>query len=149
MATDVLTALERGRLKATAIEEFLASRAEGWNVRAIESLLDRCGGDVGRALAQSGRLRHGEIRSVGARLGGFSFGGPGRPWVECWGTCPGAPLRVWRPGAGPWVRDEPDVVVSWREVFQYVARRRQPGLFGWVEPAGAAGASLEEEAGDG
>lgn len=133
-----LTLAERAALKVAVITRFLGYRQGQYNLRVIEGLLAKHGGDVRQALAASRRRGEHEIMSEGWRLGNFSWCGPGCEWVECKGSCPSTPICVWRPGNNPLRQQQPDVVVTWREVFEYVARRQQPGLFEWAEQAGQA-----------
>lgn len=73
----------------------------------IQQWLDDCGGNVSQAL-----------KRIPANLGHFGSYGPGIPSLRCWGTPPQTPISVWSPER--WVDEEPDLTITWREVFEYV-----------------------------
>ena len=84
--------------------------------RIIREALDKTNGNVTRAMELI--WQNGDA----ARLGGWGFAGPDRPRVSCYHSASTTPISIWMPGT-PYTT-EPDLIMEWREVFQYAQTGR-------------------------
>lgn len=124
-----------GDLRQWAIENVLDHVQNRWVERTIAGLLAEAGGSVRQALELSRRryFRDGYgDETVGYMLatGYGSYCKEGSVKTER--GAPDGKIHAWGPGRGPW-DGTPDVVVTWREVFEFVAGQYQLALFE-VEP---------------
>lgn len=102
-----------------AVLRAVGSREDSFKRRMIRDLLHRADGDAGKA-----------VKLMGATDASFVLGNFGacmhtcRIW--CMGNAASHPVEAWI-GPDYW-RRPPDLVIPWREIFQYVEGVWQPRL---------------------
>ena len=101
--------------------------------KMIQRLLKIANGNVSQALAMMTKVHWREdwtgycdlrYDSISARLGGHSYTGPNIPRVDVMGAAASHPVHAWFPES-KWDHKKPDLIIPWREVFEYIARDRQ------------------------
>ena len=121
-----------------AVKRVLGHTADGYDQKLIQGLLDDAGDDVSLALRLM--TRRGEYGySAAVSLGNFGSCGPNYPRVDCLGSAGQHPILAWLPGQDYFDGRLPDLVIQWREIFQYVkdgcVRTVQTTLFDYKEVA--------------
>ena len=109
-----------------------ALRFVRWNKGSeIEELLQRAGGDVGRGLELCReKADPWDRETIGlTRLARWADSGTDSPRIEVYESAPDGVIRVWGSETDD-RRRPPDLVLRWREVYECVARLRQPVLPG-------------------
>ncbi len=106
----------------------LHHHAEDDNIREIRDCLRRAHGDVTKALTFLAEDGVGNYLGCGGRCGPAHHGKPSYR-VECYGPAHSHPINIWI-GDNHWDR-EPDLIMSWRTVFEYVAAMDQLRLPGF------------------
>lgn len=118
--------MTRDELWLRAVTLALGNVENGYNRKLVGRLLDEAGGDVAKALSLLTRRPAGGGSTVSFRLGNWGYCGSDCR-LECWGSAASADIQAWD-GPDHWDRP-PDLVVTWREVFEYVAgQERQLSL---------------------
>jgi hypothetical protein len=105
-----------------AVRHALGKYASDFARLQIEGLLEKAGGNVARAVEL---MSDRSVTDAGRLLGHWGVSCK-RYRVQCWGSAPRHPVEAWM-GPDHWDR-EPDLVVSWKEIFQFVRGVRQPRL---------------------
>jgi hypothetical protein len=105
-----------------AVRHALGKYAGDFARRQIEALLEKADGNVAKAVQIMGD------RSVtdASRLPGHWGVSCKQYRVQCWGSAARHPVEAWS-GPDHWDR-EPDLVVQWIEIFQFVQGTWQPRL---------------------
>ncbi len=115
------------------LREWAIRRAAWTREPQIKDLLGRAGGNVTRALELCREPAYppewGIRETRGLHLAQWGYCGPDEPWIKAQKSAPDNPILVWAPGHTPVDQRQPDLVVTWREVFQYVAGQFQLALF--------------------
>ena len=96
------------------------------NEMFIQELLTDAGGNVSKALALSTQIRPGWYDSYANLLGNWGTSGPDCPRVNCAGSAGSAPIEAWLPGKS--IFSDPDLVIPWRKVFEYVKAGRKRAM---------------------
>lgn len=96
-----------------AVEKVLSHVQNRQVERRIQASIDAAGGNISRALVEGDFDGMGDFGSYGLK----------RPGIQCHGSVPRTPISVWRPGRD--IMEEPDLIVTWREVFEYVKNGKQ------------------------
>lgn len=112
-----LHAPQRGTMRAvreTVIKRLLTQQQ--W--RTIEKLLEQSNGNIDHALSLS-KERNQYDRSIGDDLGNFGRCSPNEVSFTVRGSAPSNDVQVWLPDSS--ITNAPDLTISWRTVFQYVA----------------------------
>ncbi len=89
----------------------------------ILELLKDADGNVSKALKLSTQIRPGWYESYAELMGNFGTSGPDSPRVNCGGSAGSASLEAWLPGSK--ISFQPDLIIPWREVFEYVKAGRK------------------------
>lgn len=106
-----------------AVDRALSKYAGDFARRQIESLLEKAGGDAVKAVQLMGDH---SVTDASRLLGNWGASCK-RYRVGCWGNAARHPVEAWI-GPNHWDRP-PDLVIQWKEIFQYVAGIHQPRLF--------------------
>jgi len=110
--------VEREEARVCAIERTLRLYTDEWLVGLIRAALEAAHGDVVKALGEMDE-------HLSETLGYFGSCGPGVPRLECHGPARSTDISVWVDE--PHFGRDPDLVVTWRGVFEYVAETQQIG----------------------
>lgn len=104
------------------VEQFLTGIENEYAEKAIVHCLEEAGGNISQAT---------NMLPISIALRGFS--GPDTPRAECWGSIPRTVISVWMPDNSQKWEGDPDFVIKWREVVEYVKNGKkrvyQPVLF--------------------
>jgi hypothetical protein len=112
--------MDEAEIRAFVIERVLSNIQDRWVERQIEDLLRR-GGSVGKALALCGKGNP-PYGSIGSRIGNWGSYCRGEVSIQAYGSAPNVAIRVWGPECTDH-RFPPDLVITWREVFEAVWER--------------------------
>ncbi len=90
----------------------------------IKDLLEEVHGDVSRALKLMTQVKPGWYDTTAQLLGGWGYYANDHYSCQCQGSAAAFPIEAWLPG-GDRVNGLPDLVIPWREVFEYVKAGRK------------------------
>lgn len=87
--------------------------ADNYSARQAISCLEEARGNISRAIA---------LAAQGDRcmFGNWGCYSPKELDVLCRGAFPSTPIQVWIHPHKSYGRDEPDLVITWREIFEYI-----------------------------